>query len=1126
MHRALPPPIPHFECEEPARLGNRDVTTLIPLGAAILTGLVSFLVLIGWMGNIDVLKSVIPGWVSMKPNTALGLILCAGALILSLPKTAVPCLLARGMSLLAVGLGGLTLGQYLFTFDVGIDQALFADSFRLLQTSHPGRMAPTSALCFVFLGTALFTFNQPWPTRLRFPVVKAFAAATALIGLFSLIGYAADSLTGARGWVYTGVAVHTALSLLLLGIGLLAAARGEECYTRFLDVPTSAGFLLGILLMLLAAQMAFNHTVQMLQSGASIAHRQEVLKEIRELAAATAALESTQRGYLILGDEGLLEERGPAWLDTEESLREIRRLTADNPQQTARLERLDALLAEKNLWEEQTIEIRRTEGPEVAARLIAKGRGIELREKLLTVIRDMEKAEYTLLASDKAGAETVATTTFLLLPLGVFLSLSVLLCGLFFLNAGMRERDRSEQERQVAYENHAIEMGRINRLYSALSQVNQSIVRTTNHTELFEKICQVLVEQGGFPLVWVGWQDEPARRITVAASWGDHSGYLDDVVIFTDDRAEGRGPTGTAFRENSARICNDIFEDPNTLPWREKAARCGYLATAAFPIHLKGRTVGVLTVYAADRNYFQAEEVALLEEVSGDISFALDTFSLAEENRAAEERIRQEKHFSDAMIESMPGIVYFYDENRRFLRWNRNFALVSGYSDEEIKTLHPLDLFTDRDKPLLEKKIATVFASGEDVVEAMLLSKDGQTTPYYFTGRRMLFEGTPCLVGMGVDVTERHRAEEALRQSEERFRTTLDTMMEGCQLIGFDWKYLYLNDAAVAHGRRPAADLLGRSILEVWPGFESTAVFALLRRTMEDRVARHEETEFVFLDGSKGWFDVRCQPSPEGIFILSIDISERKKAQAELLALNASLERRVAHRTVELEALNRELESFCYSVSHDLRAPLRGIAGFTHLLQETCGAALDATSRGYFDRILAASTRMGELIDDLLKLSRVNREEFCHQAVDLSGLATSVAEDLRQSFPDHAVDLTIAPDLRTTGDVRFLRIVLENLLGNAWKFTSRTSRPRIEFGARHENTTIVFFVQDNGAGFDMRYAGKLFGPFQRLHRLTEFPGTGIGLATVQRIIHRHGGRVWAEATINQGATFYFTIGAT
>lgn len=632
---------------------------VFPVVSAALCALVSLLVLIGWAGDFETLKAVVPGWVSMKPNTALGLLLCAGALGFSLPARAVTRWTARGLSLLVVALGSLTLAQYLFAFDVGIDQALFADTVRLLQTSHPGRMAPSTALCFLFLGLGIFLFSLTRPARLRLPIVKAFAATTAMVGLFSLMGYAADSVSGAQGWVYTGVAAHTALGLLLLGSGLLAAARREECYSRFLDFPTTAGFLVGILLMLLAAQMAFNHTILMLQSGSRIAHRQEVLKEIRDLAATVAALESTQRGYLILGTDAVLEERTSLHGNVRESLREIQTLTADTPHQSARRNRLESLLDEQHLWQEHTIETRRAEGPGAAARLLAEDRGVTLRHNVLALLRDMEQAEHNLLASNKAAAETAATTTFLLLPLGVFLSLSILLCGMFFLNAGLRERDRSENERLAAYERHAIEMGRINRLYAALSQVNQSIVRTANREDLFEKICRVLVEQGGFPMVWVGWEDAAARQLRVAASCGDRSGYLKDVVIATDDRPEGRGPTGSAFRENSATVCNDIFQDPNTLAWRENAKRCGYRSTAAFPIHLKGRAAGVLTVYAADPDYFQAEEIALLKEVTGDVSFALDTFLLAEEHRIAESRARQEQSFSEAMIESMPGIVYF-----------------------------------------------------------------------------------------------------------------------------------------------------------------------------------------------------------------------------------------------------------------------------------------------------------------------------------------------------------------------------------------------------------------------------------------------------------------------------------
>ena len=241
------------------------------------------------------------------------------------------------------------------------------------------------------------------------------------------------------------------------------------------------------------------------------------------------------------------------------------------------------------------------------------------------------------------------------------------------------------------------------------------------------------------------------------------------------------------------------------------------------------------------------------------------------------------------------------------------------------------------------------------------------------------------------------------------------------------------------------------------------------------------------------------------------------------LRLLQSLEQRVSERTAQLARSNDELEAFSYSVSHDLRAPLRGIEGFSQALLEDYGAALDEQGRDYLQRVRNGAARMSELIDDLLALSRVSRSEMNRGPVDLSALATTVTQTLQARSPQRSVAVEIVPGLSAEGDARLLQIALENLLGNAWKFTRKQPQPRIEFGVTRQDGMPIFFVRDNGAGFDMTHAGKLFGAFERLHADPAFEGTGIGLATVRRVIQRHGGKVWAEGKPGQGATFYFTL---
>jgi PAS domain S-box-containing protein len=412
------------------------------------------------------------------------------------------------------------------------------------------------------------------------------------------------------------------------------------------------------------------------------------------------------------------------------------------------------------------------------------------------------------------------------------------------------------------------------------------------------------------------------------------------------------------------------------------------------------------------------------------------------------------------------------------------------------------------------------------------------------------------------DITERKRAEEALRteearrQSEVQFRTLANAIPQLCWMARADgWLFWYNERWYEYTGTTPAQ-------MEGW-GWQSVHDPEALPEVLErwkDSIATGKPFDMVFpLRGADGVFRpflTRVMPVHDqdgkvnGWFGTNTDVSEQRRTEEDLRQASEELEKRIAERTAELEArkraeeavkllnqgleqrnaqlaqANHDLESFTYSMAHDLRSPLRGMDGFSLALLEEYGPKLDDEAQNYLKRIRAAAVRMGELIDDLLNLSRIWRAEVRREKVDLSTLALAVASDLRKSESERPVEFVIEPGLAAEGDPHLLHVALENLLGNAWKFSAGRQPARIEFGVTDSDGRRPYFVRDNGVGFDMAYVGKLFAPFQRLHAANEFPGSGVGLACVERIVRKHGGNVWAEGAVNKGATFYFTLEGT
>lgn len=502
----------------------------------------------------------------------------------------------------------------------------------------------------------------------------------------------------------------------------------------------------------------------------------------------------------------------------------------------------------------------------------------------------------------------------------------------------------------------------------------------------------------------------------------------------------------------------------------------------------------------------------------------------AEALRASEERYH-------VLFDASPLPLWVFDpDTLRFLAVNDATCRKYGYSRAEFLTMTLRDIRSPVDIPLLESFVQEAAA---DIVCAGGVwrhrLKDGTVINAEIAWHEVLYGGKRARFVCATDVTQRLAADAALRASEQKLRLLLDSTPEGIYGADLQGDCTFANPACVKMlGYSSVADLLGRNMHALIhhtraDGRPLAVEDCLIYRAFREGNGTHVDDELLWRgDGTsfpaEYWsYPIMNDGETVGCVVAFSDITQRRLAEGEILRLNSDLERRVVERTAELETANKELESFDYSISHDLRAPLNRIQGFGSALLEDFGDRLGPEGRDFVQRICKAGERMDQLVGDLLRVSTVSHDDLNRADVDVSALVSSVFEALHRADPARDVELVRAGGLMVRADPGLLRIVLENLVGNAWKFTSKRAGARIEVGFAPQDGAQAMFVRDNGAGFDDAHAPHLFAPFRRMHAQSEFEGTGIGLATVQRIIRRHGGRVWAQSAIGSGATFYFTL---
>ncbi len=489
-----------------------------------------------------------------------------------------------------------------------------------------------------------------------------------------------------------------------------------------------------------------------------------------------------------------------------------------------------------------------------------------------------------------------------------------------------------------------------------------------------------------------------------------------------------------------------------------------------------------------------------------------------------------EKRWGRIFENSFDELFIFREDNLKFVIVSKGALKNLGYSIDELTSMTPVDIKPELDRQQFDTLIAPLRKGEEDLLVFETIHQRKDKSFYNVEIRLQLAaeESPPVFIAIILDITARKQAEAALRESDQRYHALAKAAPVGIYRTDMDGQCVYVNECWQDMAGMKQAQALGDGWAAAIHADDRQRVFTEWSTAALAQHGFRTECRFQKPDGQITWLlaQAEAERNVDGQVIGYVgtvtDISARKMIEDNLANQRDMLEELVSERTSELSRTNNELESFSYSVSHDLRAPLRAIDGFSQALLEDYAAVLDETGQNYLHRVRAASQRMGDLIDALLTLSRVSRYSMKRKPVAFSLLANEVVCELRESNPEQQVDVQIADDLRVEGDIHLLRILLENLFSNAWKYTSTVKNARVEFATREENGETVFFVRDNGVGFDMRYVDKLFGAFQRLHG-PEFDGTGIGLATVQRIIHQHGGKIRAEAEIGKGASFYFSL---
>jgi PAS domain S-box-containing protein len=1170
---------------------NFTVTRNIAQAASVFVICLGCVVLIGWIFDIALLKSLLPGLVTMKVNAAVAFLLSGVSLwllsketsktwgITSSSSPSLLLLIVQGCALAVICIGLITLCQYLFGWNFGIDELLFRDSKEAVETSHPGRMGANSAVNFLLSGLTLWLLGQK--TYPSYWLAQVLSLIVGLISLLAFVGYAYGVKNFYQFGVYTtSMALHTALGFGVLCLGVLythpehgfmetmtselnGGAIARRLIPTALALPSILGWL--ILLGLRAKQYDAAFSISLLVVLLEVMFLALIWRNAgfinrvdNERKKVEAALQESEERYRLLAEnvpqmvwmsnhDGFVEYFNQRWLDyTGLKLQETlgwdwqQVVHPDDLSQT--LENWTTGLKTGNRYEVQ-YRLRRVDGVyrwHLAQALPSCNEDGKILKWFgtCTDIDDQKRTEEALRQSEARVRLFVNSDIIGIVISDVYGGLNEVndaylhIVGYThkdFLQGQLRWSDITPSEYLPLDE-------------AAIAEAKIKGICTPYEKEYIRKDGSRVPVIIGFALI--GEQREEAIAFILDISERKRAEKeRDRFFTLSVDMLCITGLDGYFKRINPAfeRILGYTQAELLTTPFIEFIHPEDRAQTLA---EVEKLTTGEVTLSFENRyrckdgsykwlvwNAVPDVELKLLYAVAHDIT---GRKQIEQTLREQAEALRISRERLDLVIKEVEVGLWYCDLPLDKLIWNDQCKAHFGLpvnADVTIDLFYQLIHDDDREPTRQAVHHAIEQGVGYDV-DYRTVAPDGRIRWIRAIGRTFCDASgiAKRFDGITIDISERKRAEAVLVESEQRFRYVTDTAPMMVWMSGTDKLCYYFNKTWLDFTGRTMEQELGNGWTEGVHPDDFQRCLEIYTNSFDARQDFQMEYRLRRFDGKYRWIlDIGVPRfTSEGEFLgyigSCVDIENRKQAEAQIQQLNETLEERVKQRTSQLEAANRELESFSYSVSHDLRAPLRHIAGFVDLLQKRLvSTAVDDTSKRYLNTITQATKQAGKLIDDLLTFSHVGRSQMRHTTIDMNLLLRELQRDLVIETRNRQVSWQIETLPQVYGDPSMLRLVLRNLLENALKYSKTRPVTQITVDSISGEQEVVFFVRDNGIGFDMKYVHKLFGVFQRLHSDPQFEGTGVGLANVQRIIHRHGGRVWAESEIDNGATFYFSL---